>query len=42
MSLCIPLDPKRMAAKPANPILNKVGGAKEGPDFLEAPDQESD
>jgi putative SOS response-associated peptidase YedK len=42
VSLCVPLDPKRMEAKPANPILNKVGGSKEGPDFLEAPDKESD
>lgn len=36
-SLCVPLDPERMEARPANPVLNKVGGAKEGPEFLEAP-----
>ncbi|MCB0871629.1 MAG: SOS response-associated peptidase family protein, partial [Solirubrobacterales bacterium] len=42
VSLCVPLDPNRMSAKPANPVLNKVGGEKEGPDFLEAPGPESD
>ena len=42
VSLCVPLDPKRMEAKPANPVLNKVGGAKEGPDFLEAPEKDGD
>jgi putative SOS response-associated peptidase YedK len=42
VSLCVPLDAKRMEAKPANPVLNKVGGAKEGPDFLEPPAEDSD
>jgi putative SOS response-associated peptidase YedK len=42
VSLCVPLDPDRMEAKPANPVLNKVGGEKEGPDFLEAPADSSD
>ncbi len=37
VSLCLPLDPARMEAKPANPTINKVGGTKEGPDMLEAP-----
>ena len=41
VSLCVPLDPDRMEAKPANPVLNKVGGAKEGPDFL-VPPEDSD
>ncbi len=38
IGLCKPLDATRMTAKPANPALNKVGGTKEGPDFLEAPE----
>ena len=37
VSLCRPLDPDRMEAKPANPAINKVGGMKEGPEMLEAP-----
>lgn len=37
VSLCRPLDPTRMEAKPANPSINKVGGTKEGPAMLEAP-----
>ncbi|MCB0828365.1 MAG: SOS response-associated peptidase [Solirubrobacterales bacterium] len=36
VSLCVPLEPGRLSAKPANPALNKVGGTKEGPDLLEA------
>jgi putative SOS response-associated peptidase YedK len=32
-----PLDPRRMAGAPANPALNKVGGAAEGPELLVAP-----
>jgi len=36
VSLCRPLDPARITAKLANPALNKVGGTKEGPEFLEA------
>ncbi|MEX1219700.1 MAG: SOS response-associated peptidase [Solirubrobacterales bacterium] len=36
VSLCRPLDPARITAKPANPALNKVGGANEGPELLEA------
>lgn len=35
VSLCQPLDPARISAKPANPALNKVGGTKEGPELLE-------
>jgi putative SOS response-associated peptidase YedK len=35
VSLCRPLDPGRVTAKPANPALNKVGGTKEGPELLE-------
>ena len=35
VSLCRPLDPARISAKPANPTLNKVGAAKEGPELLE-------
>ena len=36
VSLCVPLEPGRLSAKPANPALNKVGGTKEGPEMLEA------
>ncbi len=36
VSLCRPLDPARVTAKPANPSINKVGGTKEGPEMLEA------
>ncbi len=32
-----PLDPRRMQGAPANPALNKVGGAAEGPELLVAP-----
>ena len=35
-----PLDPRRMAGAPANPALNKVGGASEGPELLVAPQTE--
>lgn len=42
VSLCVPLDADRMTARPANPVLNKVGGAKEGPGFLVAPGPEGD
>lgn len=34
VSLCVPLDPARMAGKPANPALNKVGGARESAGLL--------
>ncbi len=37
VSLCVPLDPGRMEAAPANPAVNRVGGAKETPDLLVAP-----
>ncbi len=37
VSLCVPLDPGRMSASPANPALNKVGGTREGPDLLRPP-----
>lgn len=37
VSLCVPLDPGRLTATPANPALNKVGGARETPDLLVAP-----
>lgn len=36
VSLCRPLDASRMSAKPASQSINKVGGAKEGPEMLEA------
>jgi putative SOS response-associated peptidase YedK len=36
VSLCRPLDPGRITAKPANQSINKVGGTKEGPEMLEA------
>ncbi len=36
VSLCRPLDPARITAKPANTSVNKVGGSKEGPEMLEA------
>jgi putative SOS response-associated peptidase YedK len=35
-----PLDPGRMEGAPANPALNKVGGATEGPELLVAPQTE--
>jgi putative SOS response-associated peptidase YedK len=35
-----PLDPGRMEGAPANPALNKVGGATEGPELLVAPETE--
>lgn len=35
-----PLDPRRMEGAPANPALNKVGGAAEGPELLVAPQTE--
>lgn len=34
ISLCKPLEAGRITVKPANKKLNKVGGSKEGPDFL--------
>lgn len=37
VSLCRPLDPGRMDAKPADPALNRVGGVKESASLLEAP-----
>lgn len=37
VSLCVPLDPARVDASPANPALNKVGGTKETPELLVAP-----
>lgn len=38
VSMCGPLDPRRMAGAPANPALNKVGkGMAEGPELLVAP-----
>lgn len=37
VSLCVPLDPARVDAAPANPALNKVGGTKETPELLVAP-----
>jgi len=36
VSLCRPLDPARITAKPANTSVNKVGGAKESREMLEA------
>lgn len=36
VALCQPLEPGRITVLPANKKLNKVGGAKEGPDFLVA------
>lgn len=36
VSLCRPLDPARMSGSPANTSVNKVGGAREGPEMLEA------
>lgn len=34
ITFCRPLEAGRITAKPANKKLNKVGGEKEGPDFL--------
>jgi putative SOS response-associated peptidase YedK len=37
LELCVPFPADRMESAPANPELNKVGGAPEGPDLLVAP-----
>ena len=37
LELCVPFPPERMESAPANPELNKVGGAEEGPGLLVAP-----
>lgn len=37
IELCVPFPPERMESTPANPELNKVGGAPEGPALLAAP-----
>ena len=37
LELCVPFPPERMESAPANPELNKVGGAPEGPALLAAP-----
>ena len=37
VGLCVPFPPERMDAAAANPALNKVGTAKEGPELLAAP-----
>jgi putative SOS response-associated peptidase YedK len=37
VELCVPFPPERMQSTPANPALNKVGGAHEGPELLVAP-----
>ncbi len=36
VSLCRPLNPSRITARPANTAVNKVGGTTEGPHLLEA------
>ena len=36
VELCVPFPPERMQSAPANPALNKVGGAHEGPELLVA------
>jgi putative SOS response-associated peptidase YedK len=37
VELCVPFPAERMESSPANPALNKVGGAHEGPALLVAP-----
>lgn len=37
LSLCGPLPAERLSASPANPAVNKVDGAPEGPELLRAP-----
>jgi putative SOS response-associated peptidase YedK len=37
LALCGALSAERLSAKPANPAVNKVDGAPEGPDLLRAP-----
>jgi putative SOS response-associated peptidase YedK len=37
VELCVPFPPERMESAPANPAVNKVGGAHEGPELLVAP-----
>jgi putative SOS response-associated peptidase YedK len=37
LALCAPLAPERLTARPANPAVNKVDGAPEGPELLRAP-----
>jgi putative SOS response-associated peptidase YedK len=37
LELCVPFPAERMESAPANPELNKVGGAPEGPSLLVAP-----
>jgi len=37
LALCGALPAERLSARPANPALNKVDGAPEGPDLLRAP-----
>jgi putative SOS response-associated peptidase YedK len=39
LALCAPLAPERITAVPANPAVNKVDGAPEGPGLLRAPAQ---
>jgi putative SOS response-associated peptidase YedK len=36
VALCVPFPAERMESAPANPALNKVGGAHEGPELLVA------
>jgi putative SOS response-associated peptidase YedK len=38
LALCGPLEAQRLSAAPANPAVNKVDGAPEGPELLRAPD----
>ena len=37
LALCGALDSSRLSARPANPAVNKAGGAVEGPELLSAP-----
>jgi putative SOS response-associated peptidase YedK len=37
LELCGPLAPERLSASPANPAVNKVDAAPEGPELLKAP-----
>ena len=39
LELCASLPTSRLSAVPANPAVNKAGGANEGPELLRAPGQ---
>lgn len=40
LALCVPLEPERLTATPANPAVNKVDPDAEGPELLVAPPEQ--